>query len=329
MADIKMSDPGNTVPKPFVFVLMPFDSKFDDIYKFGIKGAADDVGAYAERVDEQIFMEGILDRIFNQISKADVIVADMTGRNPNVFYEVGYAHALGKIVILLTQNSDDIPFDLKHRQHTVYAGKIEGLRIELATKLEWAIRETKNRTDSKLIERISLSIMHKVLPQGFEKEDLPVLKGITPSEIFSVPVLLRNDGLEVFQGASHVYLFASRDCTVVPGKETPDLTAVWSTTAYAQGDPIESARKLVASDPFDANPMDAPDGLTTQFQLPITFSALPPGAIDRQYMSLMFKEGQNHCDSIYRLRLHSKTRYYDYPFRLVVEYEDKKKKEKV
>ncbi len=52
----------------------------------------------------------------------------MTGRNPNVFYEVGYAHALGKIVLLLTQNAEDIPFDLKHRPHTVYAGKIETLR---------------------------------------------------------------------------------------------------------------------------------------------------------------------------------------------------------
>jgi len=58
---------------------------FDDIYKFGIKGAAQDAGAYAERIDEQIFTEGILDRVFNQINKADVIVADMTGRNANVF----------------------------------------------------------------------------------------------------------------------------------------------------------------------------------------------------------------------------------------------------
>jgi len=85
-----MSDePISTTPKPLVFVLMPFDSSFDDIYKFGIKGAAEDSGAYAERIDEQIFSEGILDRVFNQINKADVIVADMTGRNPNVFYEVG------------------------------------------------------------------------------------------------------------------------------------------------------------------------------------------------------------------------------------------------
>jgi len=62
MTNINNLEPHNTVPKPFVFVLIPFDPSFDDIYKFGIKGAAEDVGAYAERVDEQIFLEGILDR---------------------------------------------------------------------------------------------------------------------------------------------------------------------------------------------------------------------------------------------------------------------------
>ena len=93
----------NTLPKPFVFVLMPFDEKFDEVYKLGIKPACEDAGAYAERVDEQIFKESILERIYNQIAKADIFVADMTGRNENVFYEVGYAHALGKHVILLTQ----------------------------------------------------------------------------------------------------------------------------------------------------------------------------------------------------------------------------------
>jgi nucleoside 2-deoxyribosyltransferase len=101
----------STLPKPFVFVLMPFDKKFNDVYQLGIQKACDDVGAYAERIDEQIFGESILQRIYNQIAKADVVVADMTGRNPNVFYETGYAHALGKNVILLTQNANDIPFD--------------------------------------------------------------------------------------------------------------------------------------------------------------------------------------------------------------------------
>src|ERR1043165_3512709 len=104
--------PASTAPRPFVFVLMPFDSKFNDIYKFGIKGAAEDAGAYAERIDEQIFTEGILERVFNQINKADVVVADMTGGNPNGFYEGGYAHALGKLTRVLTGDPYHLAFDL-------------------------------------------------------------------------------------------------------------------------------------------------------------------------------------------------------------------------
>ena len=129
----------DTTPKPFVFVLMPFDKSFDDVYQLGIKKACDDVDAYAERIDEQIFQESILQRIYNQISKADVIIADMTGRNPNVFYETGYAHALGKQVILLTQDVNDIPFDLKHYPHIVYQGSIVKLIPELGKKVKWAI----------------------------------------------------------------------------------------------------------------------------------------------------------------------------------------------
>src|SRR5207302_1817889 len=89
-------------PRPFVFVLMPFAKEFDDIYTFGIKEACDSAGAYCERVDEQFFDSSIVERIFNQITVADVIVADMSTKNPNVFYETGYAHALGKRVILVT-----------------------------------------------------------------------------------------------------------------------------------------------------------------------------------------------------------------------------------
>jgi hypothetical protein len=137
----------STAPKPFVFVLMPFSTDFDDLYKYGIKGATADAGAFAERLDEQIFAEGMLDRIFSQINKADVIVADMTGRNPNVFYEVGYAHALQKVVLLVTRHAEDIPFDLKHHQHIVYGGSIDTLKNQLTRKLLWAIGESR-RVDS-------------------------------------------------------------------------------------------------------------------------------------------------------------------------------------
>ena len=125
----------STQPKPFVFTVMPFAPEFDDLYKLGIKPACESAGAYCERLDEQIFDEGMLDRIFNQIAKADVVIAEMTGKNPNVFYEVGYAHALGKRVVLLTKDAADIPFDLKHRPHIVHGGRISELKTSLQTRV--------------------------------------------------------------------------------------------------------------------------------------------------------------------------------------------------
>jgi hypothetical protein len=159
----------DTRPKMFVFVLMPFSSEFTDIYELGIKQASKDVGAYCERVDEQIFMESILERIYNQIAKADVIVADLTGRNPNVFYETGYAHAINKRVILLTQVSQDIPFDLKHYPHIVYGNKISLLKSQLEMKLRWCID---NPRESLYDAEASLQLFI----DGKRLEDLPELK---------------------------------------------------------------------------------------------------------------------------------------------------------
>ncbi len=149
-----------TSPKPFCFVLMPFEKKFDDVYEFGIKGACEDAGVYCDRVDEQIFAGSMLDRIYNQISKADIIVADMTGRNPNVFYEVGYAHVLGKTVILLTQQSEDIPFDLKHFQHIVYNAQIKELRADLAKRVKHFAFDS----GLKICSEIGLEIFYKSEP---------------------------------------------------------------------------------------------------------------------------------------------------------------------
>jgi hypothetical protein len=123
--------------KLFAFVLMPFGTEFDDIYKLGIKEVAKSLDVIAERVDEQSFSETILERIYRQIESADFIVADMTGRNPNVFYEVGYAHAKKKPVILITKDENDIPFDLKHHRHLIYGEKIVDLREKLAADINW------------------------------------------------------------------------------------------------------------------------------------------------------------------------------------------------
>jgi len=318
----------STLPKAFVFVLMPFDKKFDDIYKFGIKGAANELGAYAERLDEQLFTEGMLDRIFNQISKADVIVADMTGRNPNVFYEVGYAHALGKIVLLLTQKTEDIPFDLKHRQHTVYGGSIDTLKSELVTKLQWAIRESRRRSQIGLTERFSIRLLDTIIPMGEISDEIPIIRGTTVSKSFELPLHVRNDSSETTSEISHVYLFCEDEVALVPCEfRATSFVSSWpsrnvANTIIYTGTAAEP--EAVEPHPiisFPANPIDAPDGLMKQFRIPITFPSLPPGAVEVSAINLMFMAQATEVDSKYRIRLHSSTQYHDFPFTLRIQYD--------
>ena len=145
-----------TLPKPFAFVLMPFSRSFDDAYRLAIKPACEDAGAYAERVDEQIFSGSILERIYNQISKADVVVADLSERNANVFYEVGYAHALGKTTVLLVRSAEDIPFDLKHYPHIVYGDRLLDLKEKLEGTVRWHLQNPSR------IEEVSADIFVRI-----------------------------------------------------------------------------------------------------------------------------------------------------------------------
>jgi hypothetical protein len=123
--------------KVTVFVIMPFSAEFTDIYELGIKAACHEVGIECVRSGEEIFIHSILDHIYDQIRKADFIIAEMTGRNANVFYEAGYAHGLKKHVILLTKQTDDIPFDLLHYPHVVHGGSIKTLKEELVKRLKY------------------------------------------------------------------------------------------------------------------------------------------------------------------------------------------------
>jgi nucleoside 2-deoxyribosyltransferase len=137
------------------FVLMPFDKSFDDIYQLGIVEASEKFGISASRLDKQIFVSDMLLKIYNEIDNADFIIADMSKRNPNVFYEVGYADAKKKIVLLLTNNADDIPFDLKHRPHIIYTS-VSNLREQLTERLVWILKEYKDIHVDPISTRINI-----------------------------------------------------------------------------------------------------------------------------------------------------------------------------
>ncbi len=127
---------GRIVKTKFAFVCMPFAQEYENFYEAGIKPVIQECGFKSVRADEVEHSKGIMAVVYEHIEAAHIIVADMTGRNPNVYYEVGYAHALGKNVILLTQRADDLPFDLRGFNHIVYEGRITVLREKLAQRIK-------------------------------------------------------------------------------------------------------------------------------------------------------------------------------------------------
>jgi hypothetical protein len=103
------------------FVMMPFALPLGNYYEKIYKPAIEKAGLKPVRADSEIFGAGkIMDQIWLGINAAKVLVAELTSRNPNVFYELGLAHALRKPVVLVSSNESDVPFDLKHIRVIIY-----------------------------------------------------------------------------------------------------------------------------------------------------------------------------------------------------------------
>ena len=95
------------------FVLMPFGTDFDPVYSGFIKPVLEEAGLEVYRADDMESQQNILKDVMGGIGRCDLIVADLTSSNPNVYYELGVAHASKKPTIHLTQSFDDVPFDLR------------------------------------------------------------------------------------------------------------------------------------------------------------------------------------------------------------------------
>src|SRR5688500_18373493 len=101
------------------FVIMPFSREFDDVYaviKTSVEGALSTSGGRCFRLDEARPAGRITDRLLTELQAASLCVADLTGNSPNVMWEVGYAMAMNKPMIIITQGLRELPFDLKDMQ---------------------------------------------------------------------------------------------------------------------------------------------------------------------------------------------------------------------
>lgn len=120
-----------------VSIMMPFGAEFNSVYS-ALQQSITSIGMSHVRADDIWEHHAIIQDIVNIIARAKVVICDCSGKNPNVFYEAGIAHAIGKEVILITQSEHDVPFDLRHIRYIRYLPNREGLgelSVALQTKL--------------------------------------------------------------------------------------------------------------------------------------------------------------------------------------------------
>jgi hypothetical protein len=129
----RSSTPPEKIPSPVVsreprvrefldtcFVMMPFGAWFDRYYQEIYVPAIKEAGFEPIRADELFSTGSVVEQIWDQIEKAKILLADLSDKNANVFYELGLAHAARKPVVFTSSNVDDVPFDLRHLRVIIY-----------------------------------------------------------------------------------------------------------------------------------------------------------------------------------------------------------------
>jgi hypothetical protein len=147
---VTATTPPEKVPSPIVskeprvrefldtcFVMMPFGEWYDRYYAEIYVPAIKEAGFEPVRADELFTTGSVVEQIWEQIEKSKLLLADLSGKNPNVFYELGLAHAARKPVVFTAGQLDDVPFDLRHLRVIIYEIR----------EPEWAARLRKSVAD--------------------------------------------------------------------------------------------------------------------------------------------------------------------------------------
>lgn len=148
---------------------MPFASEYREVYDQVYKPVCNDNGFRCWRVDEVDAPGSITKDIINGIMDADLVIADLTSKNPNVFYELGIAHCSGNKTIMTAQSTKDIPFDIGNYRVIVYGQSIAGgkklyARIDVAIKeLIKSLEQTNNPVQEVLSQRNVATLSRKKL----------------------------------------------------------------------------------------------------------------------------------------------------------------------
>ncbi len=128
------------------FVLMEFQQPYTDIYDHLIKPTVEQEGFRCLKSDDIFSTTSVIEDIWANINKASLIIAEISGNNPNVMYELGICHTVGKNVMMITQHPDTIPFNFRHMRCYPYKNDIPG-SDELKKNIRSVIQHIKATQD--------------------------------------------------------------------------------------------------------------------------------------------------------------------------------------
>lgn len=187
------------------FTIMPFGGWFDRYYSDLYVPAIEASGLIPHRADDLYRPSAIVHDIWSYTKQSRVVLADLTGKNPNVFYELGLAHALAKPVVLVAQSIDDVPFDLRALRVIQYDKNAPDWGHVLMEKITTAIKEVLESPES------------AVLPAFLNVSDASAIPTVTADE--KQLLELRQDVALLRQEVRRSSLRATRHLDDI---ETPD-----------------------------------------------------------------------------------------------------------
>jgi protein-arginine kinase activator protein McsA len=125
--------------KEHIFVAMPFSTEFEDVFYYGIQNAIEANGFTSLRIDKEKFMGDIVAEMFEKIKSSKAVIADLTNSNANVYLELGFAWGKDIKALLITQNIDELKFDVKGRRCIKY-NTIRDLEEQLTEEIKSLVK---------------------------------------------------------------------------------------------------------------------------------------------------------------------------------------------
>jgi hypothetical protein len=171
-----------------------------------------------------------------------------------------------------------------------------------------------------------VTIFGKEVAEGVELSGAPVIKGKAQSEEIILPVLVRNISYESSPGVSHIYLLAERNSPLVPYSITTSYTGTSmlhiASAGYSALSPITTPL-----DEIELGEKETGHGLSVQYRLDAALPVMPPGAVEKFDLSLMFAKGVTSANTSFTLRIHTPSRSHNFPFRTEIDLEKPKPKQ--